>query len=270
MIKIIFSCLIILGTCCLGRAESTAMSVGGLIDSVLAVRQRQIEAVEDMAFDAVFYERRTDGNGNITEEKRYDKKIFVKNINDSFHIHQQYRSYYLDGVQQPREDLIAQVEKKQEERRKRGGRDFNYDMTIPLRMLYTGMYDVSYKGIAEEKIEGYTCYKLSADAREENDTLMNCLYYVDTASYNLVRIDFSPAKLTKKLMFKLSRLDMTIYYSQYDRAIWIPRRFELNGKGKAAFFVNVYFQSEETYTNPAVNSGLDDAIFENRVSVEEI
>ena len=270
MIKMLIAGVMILAVFSQASADEKAISVGGLIDSVLAARQRQLDAVDDMSFDAVFYERRTDGDGNITEEKKYDKKIFVKKINDSFHIHQQYRSFYLDGVRRPREELIAEVDKKQEERKKRGGRDFTYDMTVPLQMLYTGMYDISYKGITKEKVEGYTCYMLRADAREENDTLINCTYYIDTTSYNLVRVDFSPAKLTKKLIFKLKQLDMTINYTKYESSIWIPRRFELHGQGKAAFFVNVYFQSEETYTNPAINSGLDDSIFENRVSVEDI
>ena len=269
MRTILIAFLITLGVA--GSIEANEnITVGMLIDSVLAARQRQVDAVKDMTFDAVFYERRTDKDGNISEEKKYEKRIFVKQINDSFYIHQQYRTFYLDGVRQPRELLVAEVEKKQEERKKRGGRDFTYDLTIPLQMLYTGMYDVSYKGITKEKIEGHICYKLYADAREKNDTLINCMYYVDTTSYNLVRVDFSPAKLVSKFMFKLKELDMRINYQKYDSAIWIPRRFELLGKGKAAFFVGVYFQSEETYINPVVNSGLDDSIFESRVSVEDI
>lgn len=253
-----------------GAFSSDKITVGALIDSVLAARQRQLDAVSDMTFDAIFYERRTDKEGEVTEEKRYDKKIYVKKIDDTFHIHQKYVAFYLDGVRQDREALVAEVDKKQEERVKRGNRDFTYDLTIPLQMLYTGMYDVSYKGIAKEKINGFTCYMLRADAREKNDTLLNCLYYVDTADYNLVRVDFSPAKLVSKLMFKLKELDMTINYKPYDSKIWVPDRFELLGKGKAAFFIGVYFQSEETYTNPVVNSGLDDALFDERISVEEI
>jgi len=269
MRTILMAFLITLGIA--GSIEAKGkITVGMLIDSVLAARQRQVDAVEDMTFDAVFYERRTDKDGNISEEKRYDKRIFVKQMNDTFYIHQQYRTLYLDGVRQPRELLVAEVDKKQEDRKKRGGRDFTYDLTIPLQMLYTGMYDVSYIGIDKEKIEGYTCYKLHAEAREENDTLINCMYYIDTESYNLVRVVFSPAKLASKFMFKLKELYMRINYQKYDSSIWIPRRFELLGKGKAAFFVGIYFQSEETYTNPVVNSGLDDSIFENRVSVEDI
>ncbi|PKK84974.1 MAG: hypothetical protein CVT49_00085 [candidate division Zixibacteria bacterium HGW-Zixibacteria-1] len=246
------------------------IAVVPLIDSVLAAHQRQFDAVSDMTFDAIFYERRTDKEGEVTEEKRYEKKIYLKKIDDTFHIHQKYVALYLDGVLQDREALVTEVDKKQEERVKRGNRDFTYDLTIPLQMLYTGMYDVSYKGIAKEKINGFTCYMLRADAREKNDTLLNCLYYVDTADYNLVRVDFSPAKLVSKLMFKLKELDMTINYKPYDSVIWIPDRFELLGKGKAAFFIGVYFQSEETYTNPVVNSGLDDSLFDERISVEEI
>jgi hypothetical protein len=253
-----------------GAFSSDKITVGALIDSVLAARQRQLEAVSDMTFDAIFYERRTDKEGNITEEKRYDKKIYVKKIDDTFHIHQKYVAFYLDGIKQEREALVAEVDRKQEERSKRGGRDFTYDLTIPLQMLYTGMYDVSYKGMIEEKVDGYICHMLRADAREENDTLINCLYYVDTAGYNLVRVDFSPARLTSKLMFKLKELDMTIHYKPYNSDIWVPDRFELLGRGKAAFFIGVYFQSEETYTNPVVNSGLNDALFDERISVEEI
>ncbi|MEW5923617.1 MAG: hypothetical protein AB1746_06485 [Candidatus Zixiibacteriota bacterium] len=269
MRKVLLLIIVLLGFSGGAQAEEK-MTVGSLIDSVLAARQRQLDAVSDMTFDAIFYERRTDKEGNITEEKRYDKKIYVKKIDDTFHIHQKYIALYLDGVRQDREALVAEVDKKQEERAKRGGRDFTYDLTIPLQMLYTGMYDVSYKGMTKEKVDGYICYMLRADAREDNDTLINCLYYVDTAGFNLVKVDFSPAHLTNKLMFKLKELNMTIHYKPYNTDIWIPDHFELQGRGKAAFFIGVYFQSEETYTNPVINSGLDDALFEERISVEEI
>ena len=269
MRKALLLIVVLLGTA--GSVFSVEkMTVGALIDSVLAARQRQLDAVDDMTFDAVLYERRTDKEGNITEEKRYDKKIYVKKIDDTFHIHQKYVAYYLDGAKQAHEELVAQVNKKQEDRAKRGGRDFTYDLTIPLQMLYTGMYDVDYEGMTENKIDGYICHMLRAEARENNDTLINCLYYVDTASFNLVKVDFSPAKLTNKLMFKLKELDMTIHYKPYDTDIWIPDHFELQGRGKAAIFIGVYFQSEETYTNPVINSGLDEALFKERISVEEI
>jgi len=241
--------------------ESTDIKPGYLARKMIEVRDAQNDAVEDMVFDGYHFQQKIDGDGNITEKKEYRKKHYIAKIDDSLHVYEQYLEFMIDGEIQSAEETAKEAAKRREEKEKRGARDLGYDFTIPLRMVYTGLYDLSYDGIADEPIDGYICYMLRCTAREENDSLINCLYYVDTASYHTVRVEFSPAKLVNVLVFKLSELSMAMNYKKYDDIIWVPHKFEINGRGKAAFFISVNFSGGETYSNPVINGGVDSSLF---------
>jgi len=77
-----------------------------------------------------------------------------------------------------------------------------------------------------------------------------------------VKVDFSPARLVKKTFFKLKEMNMSIVYGPTEDGFWLPRQFEIEGKGKAMFFIGVKFSGVEYYRNPVINSGIDDQIFE--------
>jgi hypothetical protein len=214
-----------------------------------------------MSFDAVLNEKETDGKGNVKKLEKYDKKIYLKTFGDSLLIKEEYLSYYIDGEKQSDQEPAKKAQKKADEKKKRRGRDLAYDLTTPLQPKNRQSYETSYDGIADSLIDGFVCYKLRAEARQDSDTLIDALYYIDTASYHPVRIDFRPAKLVRKLMFRLSDFRMTLQYKPFSDRIWLPYRFEIKGKGKAALFIGVNFEAEETYFNPVINSGLADSLF---------
>ena len=242
-------------------SSARPMTFEALTDSVLAVRQAQFEAAGDMSFDAVLNEKETDGKGKVKKLEKYDKKIRVKKFGDSLLIKEEYLSYYIDDEKQSDRELAKKVQKKTDEKKKRRGRDLAYDLTEPLQLKNRQSYETFYDGIADSLIDGFVCHKLRAEARQDIDTLIDALYYIDTASYHPVRIDFRPAKLVKKLMFRLSDFKMTLQYKPFNDKIWLPYHFEIKGKGRAALFVSVNFEAEETYFNPVINSGLADSLF---------
>jgi hypothetical protein len=116
--------------------------------------------------------------------------------------------------------------------------------------------------VAEEKIDGHVCHQFSVRAKEKQKDLINGDYYFEVESFHLVRVDFSPAELVKKTMFKLNRLDMSIQYEPTPDSIWLPRQFDIEGEGKAAFLFGVRFAGTEYYRNPRINSGIKADIFE--------
>ena len=93
-------------------------------------------------------------------------------------------------------------------------------------------------------------------------SFINGDFYFEAGSFHLVRVDFSPAKLVKKAMFKLKELHMKLFYGLTPEGYWLPREFNIKGKGKAAFFFGVNISGRESYRNPIINSGIDDKIFE--------
>jgi len=234
----------------------------GLIDSILSAGQRQADILNDMVFDATLTQKKLDGDGELKEIKEYKKRIYARKYDDGWRVYEEFLEYIKDGEVQSAEVLAEEAEKKRQEKEKRGNRDLTFELTEPFKMLYTGLYNLRWRGVSDEKIGGYECYIIDIEAREESDSLINATYFVDTATYHIVRADFQPAKLAKGLMFKMKEFDMSMHYEPYDDDIWLPRRFHITGKGKAALFINVSFEIEELYTDPVINSGLDDSMFD--------
>jgi hypothetical protein len=63
-------------------------------------------------------------------------------------------------------------------------------------------------------------------------------------------------------MFKLNELNMSLTYEPTIEGFWLPRQFEIVGKGKAALLIGVSFAGREYYRNPIVNSPIADSLFE--------
>ena len=99
-------------------------------------------------------------------------------------------------------------------------------------------------------------------AREKDPELINGDFYFETETFHLARLDFSPAKLGGNMMFKMKRLEMTLICGPTEDGYWLPRRFDLTGKGKAILIVGVKFAGAEYYRNPRINTGLSDELFE--------
>lgn len=232
-----------------------------LIDSVLTVQQAQFDYIDDMIFDAALYEKKTDKKGKVKEVKKYEKKIYLKKAGDTLLCYEDFLVFYKNGERQPNGKLDDEERKKKGEKKKRGGRDLTFDFIRALKPSHRELFDITYEGIAAGEINGFRCHTIRATAREQDRDLMDYIYYIDTASYHLVRVDFEPSKLGGGLMFKLKGLQMSMSYEPYNDLIWMPYRFNLIGKGKAALFIGVYFQFEELYSNPVINSGLDDSLF---------
>jgi hypothetical protein len=42
---------------------------------------------------------------------------------------------------------------------------------------------------------------------------------------------------------------------------WLPEKFDISGKGKAAFFIDVDWHGTEYFKNPQINTGLSEDQF---------
>ena len=54
---------------------------------------------------------------------------------------------------------------------------------------------------------------------------------------------------------------MSVSYAPISDGHWLPQQFEISGKGKAAFFIDVDWQGTEYFHNPQVNTGISDELF---------
>ena len=260
-VRLILSFAVLLAVNAVGQTES-GIDPEALIDRILMTDRQQRERVRDIVFDAEYVEREDKGKEGIKEKERFLKKVYVKYLQDTTWYHEEYLEYYRDGKLKDRKELEKKAAERMEKKRKRKTRDVSFNMLEPFYPERRELYDISYVGVADETVEDCICYYFRVIAKEKADSLLNGEYYFEAKAFHLVRVDFSPAKLVKKMMFKLKELNISITYGPTDEDFWLPREFTVQGKGKAAFFFGVKFTGTEYYRNPVVNGGLDDSVFE--------
>ena len=245
------------------RAQTQASGIDPevIIERVLAVEQQQRSEVSDVILDAEYVEGENKDEGFV-EKVRFDKRIYIKYLADTAWFHEEYLAYYKDGQLKSQKDLEKEARDRAEKKRKRKTRDISFPMLRPFYPESRDQYEISYIGIAVEKIAPFVCHQFRVASLVEDDEHIDGDFYVDAESFQLVRVDFSPAKLVKKTMFRMKELNMSIVYGPSPEGYWFPRQFDIEGKGKAAFFIGVKFAGTEYYSNPIVNSGIDDEIFE--------
>lgn len=258
--KIIMVCLFSMILC--NPDIASAITIEDLIDNVLTVRQMQIDAVDDMVFNAEQYEKETDKDGKIKETKKLIKTVFVKRINDKWVVKEDFEEYYLNGQKQDAKALADEVKEYHKNKKRRGNRDLTYDLLAPLLDEHQAMYRFELNPVVAS-IDGFDCYQLGATTAADIDTLLNYTYYIDTATYHLVRANFVPARLTDNFFFKLKEFDLVMTFEPLDDSIWLPYRFKITGQGKAMLFIGVNFEAEEIFLNPRINVGLADSLFLN-------
>jgi len=249
-------------TAAISAQPDPAIDTEALIEQFVSVDMRQREQIHTLEFDAEYLEGKRENNDEFKQEARYIKKVFIKFVDDTALYREKYLEYYKDGKLQSPEDTRKKGEEKIEKARKRNSRNVAYPMLRPFYPEFRADYEISYDGISDD-IENRTCYHFRVKSKVEDDQHVDGDYYFDTDSFHLVRVDFSPAKLVKKAMFKLSKLDMSIIYGPADDGFWLPREFDIDGKGRAAFLFGVNFAGIEYYRNPQVNVELPDSLFED-------
>ena len=234
-----------------------------IIERIVTLEKRQMENIKYITYDAEYVEGEDNAEGIFKEKVRFIKKVYVKYLPDTSLIHEEYIEYYKEGELQDEKKLESEAKDRIEKKKKRKAKDISFSMLEPFYPENRKLYDISYNGITDEIIENYTCFHFKVNALEESDSLINGDFYFDTETFNPVKVDFTPAKLTKKFMFKLKEMAMSVLYepSGIDD-LWLPVRFDISGKGKAMFFIGVKFSGMEYYRNPVINDSTVEKYFE--------
>jgi hypothetical protein len=233
-----------------------------IIQRILAVEAEQRTRLNDVSLDAEYIEGEQRSDGTFKEKVRFMKRIYIKYLTDTAWYREDYVQYYKDGKLQKPEDRDKEARDRAEKKKRRKAFDISYPMLKPFMHQHRSQYDIAYQGISPDKINNYTCHRFTVKAKEESDTLISGEFYFESEGFHLVKVDFSPAKLVKRTMFRLSNLKMSIQYGPNSDNFWLPTRFDITGKGKAMWLIGVEFAGTEYYRNPVVNSGLKDKLFE--------
>lgn len=232
-----------------------------LIDQILAVDQAQRARINDLTMDAVLTEGKR-GRDTLIVEERFVKKVYIKYLSDTAWYFEEYLEYYKEGELQSDEELAKVAQEKIEKKKKRRSLDISFPPLRPFEPAQRELYKIEYKGIADDLIEGFPCYHFKIQAKEKDEQRLNGDYYFETDGFHLVRMEFTPSKRVSNLMFKMKKLDMSLTFKAYPDGLWLPHVFNIDGKGKIGFLFGVTFAGTEDYSNPVVNSGLPDEMFQ--------
>jgi len=243
-------------------AQPNAIDPQALIGTILSVDERQREQIHDIIYDAEYVEGETSDDGEYREKVRIVKKIYIKYYGDSVRLHEKYLEFYKDGVLQDSQATAKEAAERREKKEKRRSKDVSWPMLTPFYPEQREFYEITYEGVPEDSFEGYICHHFRVHSKEKDPDRINGDYYFDAETFRLVRVDFTPAKLPSNLMFKMKQLDMTVRFGPTPDGYWLPRQFDVEGRGKAMFLIGVKFSGTEYYRNPQVNTNFDDSIFE--------
>ena len=261
-VSISFVLLITLQAAGLLAAPADGVDQEALITAIVATETRQREAIQDVTFDAELIEGERDDDGVLKENMRFEKTVYLKCTEDTCLFAEVYLKAIKEGEELETSDMDKEARERYEKKKKRGGRDLSWSVLNPFYPENRDLYDIDYVGLVDDRFDDMVCHHFRVTAKEKDPELIKGDYYFEPEAFHLTRVDWSPAKLTSKLMFKLHRLDMSLVYGPTPEGYWLPRRFEVIGKGKAALFIGVTFAGTEHYRNPRINTGLSDELFE--------
>lgn len=257
-----FNLLSLLVVASIAHAQSDqSIDPDALIRRILAVDSIQREQVQDVMFDAELIEGEHKKDG-FQEKERFVKKVYLKYLKDTILFRETYLEYYKHGKRKDDKELKKKARERQEYAHKRKTRNIAFPLLQPFKEKQRDEYLIEYRGVAEKKIEGLVCYEFGVTSKVKDAEHINGTYYFEAEGFHLVRCDFSPARLPKRMMFKMKQLDMSILFGPAGDKLWLPKQFDIRGRGKAMFVFGVKFAATEQFRNPVVNSGLSAQLFE--------
>ena len=255
---IILAGLLILALSATAQTESPEQ----LIEKIVQVDKLQREQLKNLVLLSEYIKWEEKDDGTFEEKIRFKKRISIKYLADTALMHEEYLSCVKEGKPQGDKDCQKSADEDQEKKKRRATPGISFPMVKPFYPEKRSIYTISYKGIAGERVNGYLCYHFNVTANEPADTLLNGDYFFDTESLHLVRVTFSPSQLVSRTMFKMSKMNMALNYLPTAEGFWLPTEFSFNMKAKAMWIINVPTSATETYTEPIINGGVPDALFE--------
>jgi len=243
--------VVVLGMVGLLNAEPI-MDENDLINRMVSRYDEMWNDVEIVEYDAELLEGSLDDSGALKVEDRFLKQVVVTVLPDTTLLDEKYIAYYKDGELQDEDRLRKEAGKRIERREKSESRGISWPILTPFFPDQREYYEFIYRGVSDSLVSGFLCHVIDVRSLKEHDQRIHGTYYIDTKSLHPVRLDFRPSKLGGGTMFKLKQLDMTVWSAPVEDDLWLPTRFDITGKGRAALLVGVSFAGREYYRNPRI------------------
>lgn len=233
-----------------------------LIEKIVQADKQHRDKLKDVVLLSEYIKGEEKDDGTFEEKIRFKKRISIKYLADTALMHEEYLSCIKDGKQLSEKDCLKAAEEDQEKKKRRSTPNISFPMVKPFYPERRALFTIAYKGVAGERVDNYLCHHFQVTAKEPSDTLLNGDFFFDTESLHLVRVTFSPSQLVNRTMFKMSKMNMALNYLPTPEGFWIPTEFSFVMKAKAMWIISVPTSATETYSDPIINGGLPDSLFE--------
>lgn len=219
------------------------ISLDEIIERVKTQQSRIVEEIEDAVFlaEAIYRERKK--NSELEKELLVKKNVYMRRGGGR---HEEYLGITRNGS----ELYGKELEKEIKDWRKKSRRQ--QETKMPLTPEGEGTYD--YHLIGSGAWNDREVWVVEFRAKQQRDGYINGKGYVSKDTFNIVRAEFSPAKISRVI----EDMKMALTYSEV-QGYWMPALFQMSMRIKVGFLVDFFYREitiEEKYTGYQFNNQL--------------
>lgn len=212
-------------------------------------QQKILDNINDATFTGKTFYKEIDKDGKIKKDVVIVRRIYMKKYGKR---HDEYLSMTINGKQLSKEKMDKEVAKWKKRSNMQGTK-------MPLTQEGKSAYN--FKLIGDKVINNIPVWIIEFTAKQKDDGYVNGRLYISKNDYNIIRTEFSPAKLPSVI----KNLNLMLIYSDV-QGYWLPVKFEMDMKINVKFVLNMYYKQikiEDIYSQHKLNSQLQDSLFES-------
>ena len=231
-------------------AQTEEINLEEIIEKVSMRQSRIVEDIEDAVYLVETLYKEKDKDDELKKELVVKKRIYMGRGGKR---HEEYLSIIRNGRELNGKEFQKELKdwKKQARRQK--------ETKMPMTPEGKGAYE--YYLIGDGIWRDISVWIVGFRAKKKKDGYINGKGYVSKDSFDIVRVEFAPAKTSRVI----KDMGMALTYSEID-GYWMPVEFKLDMKIKVGFLVDLFYRTisiKETYSEYKFNNQLDDSIFES-------
>ncbi|MFC1713323.1 DUF5686 family protein [Candidatus Poribacteria bacterium] len=255
MLKTAFLCtftiLILLDIPVLAEETETTIEITleEIIDGVKIQQERIVTEIEDAIFSADAIYREVDKDGKLKKDLIARRRIYMGRNNKRY---EECLSMVLNGEELKGKKLRKEFKDWQKKTKSQS------ETKMPMTSEGEGAYN--YDLIGSEEWNGMEVWVVAFAPKKKKKEYIEGKGYVSKDSFNIVRVEFTPAKLPRVI----ENMRMSLTYSEVE-GYWFPVKFDLKmtiSVGLLVEFFRMDVEVEDTYSNYKFNNQLDDSLFE--------
>ena len=255
MLKTVFLCIFIvlisLDVSVLAEETATTgeITLEEIIEGVKKQQERIVTEIEDAIFFADAVYRELDKDGKLKKYLTANRRIYMGQKNKRY---EECLSMVLNGEELKGKKLRKEFKDWQKKTKPQS------ETKMPMTPEGEGSYN--YDLIGSGKWDGMDVWVVGFAPKKRKKEYIEGKGYISKDSFNIVRVEFAPAKLSRVI----ENMQMSLTYSEVE-GYWFPVKFDLKmtiSVGLLVEFFRIDVEVEDTYSNYKFNNQLDDSLFE--------